>query len=118
MVSPEVGSSLRIEAKVNAIYNGFILGKIRKVREIDYWELQMGDTVINEFSWPLETQILVEDIGEYQTWSAESGPTRILRGCIIDGDTLAQLMIDFNVGVAPIASYEIKRIDSDYFTEE
>ena len=37
---------------------------------------------------------------------------------LIDGDTLAQLMIDYNIGVAPIASYELKRIDSDYFTEE
>jgi restriction system protein len=37
---------------------------------------------------------------------------------LIDGEALAQLMIDYNVGVAPIASYEIKRIDSDYFTEE
>jgi restriction system protein len=37
---------------------------------------------------------------------------------LIDGETLAQLMIDYNIGVAPIASYEIKRIDSDYFTEE
>jgi restriction system protein len=37
---------------------------------------------------------------------------------LIDGETLAQLMIDFNIGVTAIASYEIKRIDSDYFTEE
>ncbi len=37
---------------------------------------------------------------------------------LIDGDTLAQLMIDYNVGVTPVAVYEIKRIDSDYFTEE
>lgn len=37
---------------------------------------------------------------------------------LIDGDTLAQLMIDFNIGVNTIASYELKRIDSDYFTEE
>lgn len=37
---------------------------------------------------------------------------------LIDGDTLAQLMIDYNVGVAPIAVYELKRMDSDYFTEE
>lgn len=37
---------------------------------------------------------------------------------LIDGETLAQLMIDYNIGVTPIASYEIKRIDSDYFTEE
>ncbi|MBU0704119.1 MAG: restriction endonuclease [Chloroflexi bacterium] len=37
---------------------------------------------------------------------------------LIDGETLAQLMIDYNIGVAPIASYELKRVDSDYFTEE
>ncbi len=37
---------------------------------------------------------------------------------LIDGQQLANLMIDWNVGVAPVASYEIKRIDSDYFAEE
>jgi restriction system protein len=37
---------------------------------------------------------------------------------LIDGDTLAQLMVDYNIGVTPIATYELKRIDSDYFTEE
>ena len=36
---------------------------------------------------------------------------------LIDGEQLAQLMIDHNVGVAPVASYETKRIDSDYFIE-
>lgn len=36
---------------------------------------------------------------------------------LIDGETLAQLMIDYNVGVNSIASYELKRIDLDYFTE-
>lgn len=37
---------------------------------------------------------------------------------LMDGDDLANLMIDFNVGVAVEATYEIKRIDSDYFVEE
>jgi restriction system protein len=37
---------------------------------------------------------------------------------LIDGSHLANLMIDFNVGVTPVTSYETKRIDSDYFTEE
>ena len=37
---------------------------------------------------------------------------------LIDGRQLASLMIDFNVGVTPVASYETKRIDSDYFSEE
>lgn len=37
---------------------------------------------------------------------------------LIDGKTLAQLMIEYNVGVAKTASYEIKKIDFSYFEEE
>ena len=37
---------------------------------------------------------------------------------LIDGEQLAQLMIDHNVGVASVAAYETKRVDSDYFNEE
>jgi len=37
---------------------------------------------------------------------------------LIDGETLAQLMIENDVGVSKITSYDIKRIDSDYFEEE
>lgn len=37
---------------------------------------------------------------------------------LIDGNELAEYMIDFNVGVAVESVYEIKRIDSDYFMEE
>ncbi len=36
---------------------------------------------------------------------------------LIDGEQLAQLMIDYNVGVAEERRYVIKRIDSDYFEE-
>lgn len=37
---------------------------------------------------------------------------------LIDGVQLAQLMIDFNIGVAPVNTYELKRIDNDYFGDE
>jgi len=37
---------------------------------------------------------------------------------LIDGEQLAQFMIDHNIGVTPVANYEVKRIDSDYFAEE
>jgi restriction system protein len=37
---------------------------------------------------------------------------------LIDGETLAQLMIDQSVGVTTIATYDLKKIDTDYFTEE
>jgi restriction system protein len=34
---------------------------------------------------------------------------------LIDGKRLAEFMIDYNVGVTNISSYNIRRIDSDYF---
>jgi restriction system protein len=29
-----------------------------------------------------------------------------------------EVMIDFGLGVSPVANYEVKRVDSDYFLEE
>lgn len=43
-----------------------------------------------------------------------SQPTIIL----IDGEKLVQLMIEYNVGVSTQRTYEVKRIDSDYFNED
>ncbi len=37
---------------------------------------------------------------------------------LIDGERLADLMIEHNIGVAPLHSYEIKRVDSDYFDQD
>jgi restriction system protein len=36
---------------------------------------------------------------------------------LIDGDRLTDLMIDHNVGVSPLTTYDVKRVDSDYFGE-
>ena len=36
----------------------------------------------------------------------------------VDGRRLVELMIEHNVGVTPLAAYEIKRIDRDYFEED
>jgi len=37
---------------------------------------------------------------------------------LIDGETLSQYMIDYNIGVALQQSYEVKKIDNDYFEIE
>ena len=37
---------------------------------------------------------------------------------LIDGEKLATLMIDHGLGVSLVASYEVKRIDADYFAED
>lgn len=41
--------------------------------------------------------------------------TRII---LIDGERLAALMVDYNVGVSTVGKYEVKKIDSDYFDGE
>jgi restriction system protein len=37
---------------------------------------------------------------------------------LINGAQLAEFMIDHNIGVAPVASYEVKRLDHDFFAED
>ncbi|MCX7834234.1 MAG: restriction endonuclease [Ignavibacteria bacterium] len=37
---------------------------------------------------------------------------------LIDGEMLAQLMIENDIGVTKVSSYDIKKIDTDYFEEE
>lgn len=36
---------------------------------------------------------------------------------LIEGDTLARLMIEYDVGVSKVKSYEVKKIDTDYFED-
>jgi restriction system protein len=37
---------------------------------------------------------------------------------LIDGEQLANLSLEFGIGVEPVTTYKIQRIDSDYFEEE
>jgi restriction system protein len=37
---------------------------------------------------------------------------------LIDGPRLADLLIDYGVGASTVATYEVKKIDSDYFPED
>lgn len=48
----------------------------------------------------------------------EYSPRNETKIVLIDGEQLAQLMIDYNLGCTPQQSYELKKIDSDYFGEE
>lgn len=37
---------------------------------------------------------------------------------LVDGEQLANLMIEYNLGVSTVETYEVKRIDYDFFTED
>ena len=51
---------------------------------------------------------------EAQQYAASVSPRVVL----VDGERLAALMIDHNVGVSARETYAVKRVDSDYFGDE
>lgn len=40
-----------------------------------------------------------------------------VRVVLIDGKRLSELMIDYGIGVSSVSTYELKRLDSDYFAD-
>jgi restriction system protein len=86
------------------------------------WENTVGRPEIQKFIGALAQQRAKK--GLFITTSsfsaeAEDCVSRIeAKVVLIDGETLAQMMIDHNVGVSTVGSYEVKKIDSDYFAEE
>ena len=86
------------------------------------WDKTVGGPVVQTFAGSLEGQKAKK--GVFITTSqfspdAKRYVTKIeKRIVLIDGERLAQLMIDHEIGVANVATYSIKRIDADYFAEE
>jgi len=85
------------------------------------WEGTVGRPEIHKFAGALQGQRAKK--GVFITTSsfskeAENYVERIdNRIVLIDGEALTDLMIDFNIGVTGVDTYEIKRLDSDYFEE-
>ncbi len=86
------------------------------------WENTVGRPEIQKFAGALQGQRAKKGI--FITTSnfskeAHDYTSRIdTKIVLIDGEQLARLMIDHNIGVTSIGKYEVKKIDSDYFSEE
>ena len=50
--------------------------------------------------------------------AAEYVPKNETKIVLIDGERLAQLMIDYNLACSTVQTFEIKKIDNDYFEED
>ena len=84
------------------------------------WENTVSRPEIQKFAGALQGQrarkgifITTSDFSREVDHYATRIDSKII---LIDGDQLAQMLIDHNIGVTPVANYEIKRVDSDYFT--
>lgn len=86
------------------------------------WENTVGRPEIQKFAGALQGQRARK--GVFLTTSTFSREARDYASIIdsrivlIDGERLTRLMVDYNVGVSTVGIYEVKRIDTDYFTDE
>ena len=84
------------------------------------WDATVGRPEIQRFAGALQGQRARR--GVFITTSAFSTAARDYvsridsKIVLIDGETLAQLMLDFDLGVTTVATYRLKRVDADYFT--
>lgn len=53
--------------------------------------------------------------GSFTDGATRAGKEAAVKLRLIDGDELAELMIDYNVGVAAADTYVVKRVDTDFF---
>ena len=86
------------------------------------WENPVSRPTVQAFAGSLEGQRARKGVlitTSKFTRDAEEYVTRIeKRIVLIDGEQLASLMIDHGVGVADVATYQVKRVDADYFDQE
>jgi restriction system protein len=86
------------------------------------WESSVGRPEIQKFAGALQghrarkgvfitTSSFSKDAHEY----VDRIESKIV---LIDGATLSRFMVDSGVGVSLVTSYDVKRVDSDYFSEE
>ena len=86
------------------------------------WEATVGRPVVQGFVGALQGARASKGIiftastfsADAQSYAAGVSPRVIL----IDGERLAELMIDHNVGVSDRETYAVKRVDSDYFGDD
>lgn len=86
------------------------------------WQGSVGARDVRDFAGSLEEKKAMK--GVFITTSDFTREARDFVGRIgkrivlIDGDELAQLMIEYNIGVTSKQTYIVKRMDEDYFSEE
>lgn len=86
------------------------------------WDATVGRPEIQKFAGALQGQkakkgifITTSDFSQDSKNYVKNIETKIV---LIDGEELAKLMIDHNIGVSTERKFEIKKIDFDYFSEE
>lgn len=107
---------------IDGLINEDRLGLDRIYVQAKRWEGSVGRPEIQNFVGALDGKRAAKGVfittSEFSAGATEYAETTSKRVVLIDGQRLAELMIEHNVGVSRAFNYEIKRVDSDYFEEE
>ena len=86
------------------------------------WEGTVGRPVVQAFVGALQgaraSKGIIFTASAFSSEASDYAATVSPRVVLIDGEHLAELMIDNNVGVSDRETYVVKRIDGDYFGED
>lgn len=87
------------------------------------WEGSVGEGPIRDFKGALDAKgaskgVFITTSTFTPAAQAAAKNSRSYRIVLIDGQRLAQLMIEHDLGVSVSATYQLKRIDSDFFADE
>jgi restriction system protein len=86
------------------------------------WESTVGRPIVQAFAGSLEgfkaKKGVLITTSQFSKEAKEYVKLIEKRIILIDGETLSQLMIEYDVGVTEIGKYILKKIDSDYFDDD
>ena len=112
------GGDAGIDGVINEDYLGLDVVYLQAKR----WENTVGRPEIQKFVGALHGKRAKKGVflttSNFSADAIEYVKTIDPRVVLIDGMKLAQLMVEYNVGVSTAQTYEIKRVDSDYFGAE
>jgi restriction system protein len=86
------------------------------------WDSTVGRPEIQKFAGALQGQRASKGVfittSNFSREAHEYVATISSKIILLDGETLAKLMVDHNVGVTLVGTYELKKVDTDYFEGE
>ena len=86
------------------------------------WDNTVGRPTVQEFAGSLAGRKARKGViittSQFSSEAKDYVDRLDMKIVLIDGEQLAQLMIDYGVGVAEKIVYSVKRVDEDYFVEE
>src|SRR5690606_37333207 len=84
------------------------------------WEGSVGRPEIQKFAGALQGHRARKGVflttGTFTADAKEFAERLDSKIVLIDGQDLAHLMVEHNVGVSPVRRFELKKVDTDYFT--